>query len=225
MITDAQAKAVTAIAETTGKGVDLVRDIGAFLNRTVGTIPADLLRVGGGDWLHEVAERNLARLRARTARLLEEIEPERIAEPSPSLVLPLLQAAADESRERLQELWAALLANALVDGGIRVRRDYFEVVRQMEPLDALLLDIVRRHPVPVATSQDSQREREVLLDRETAAVGLAGTDLWISVGKLRELRCLDSHWPGALTFFGTGLTAACQPPAAVRADDDGTSSG
>src|SRR5271157_4986006 len=36
------------------------------------------------------------------------------------------------------------LANAMLDGGRKVRRDYFETVRQMEPADALLLTIVAR---------------------------------------------------------------------------------
>jgi hypothetical protein len=211
MITDSQAQAVTAVANTTGKAIDLVGDIGAFLNRTVGSIPANLIRVGGGDWLNEVAVRNLARMRAKTAQILENVGRDRITEPSPSIVLPLLQTAADESREQLQDLWAALLANAVVDGGKRVRRDYFDAVRQLEPSDALLLDIVRRQPWGDFSAQ-GHSDRAAFLEREIAAAGLVGDDLWISVDKLRQLRCLDRPWPGELLSFGKGLVAACQPP-------------
>jgi hypothetical protein len=32
----------------------------------------------------------------------------------------------------------------MIDGGSRVRRDFFEAVQKMEPEDALMLDVVRR---------------------------------------------------------------------------------
>ena len=81
--TDAQAEAGKAIAETTGKALDLTKGIGSFIAETIGTIPQDLLELVGGDWLHEKRQRNLTQMQAKTARILEGIDRERISEPTP----------------------------------------------------------------------------------------------------------------------------------------------
>jgi hypothetical protein len=57
------------------------------------------------------------------------------------MLIPLLQAAADESREELQSLWAALLANAMTDGGHRTRGAFVGALKSMDPADALVLSI------------------------------------------------------------------------------------
>jgi hypothetical protein len=63
---------------------------------------------------------------------------------SPALALPLFAAARDETREELQELWARLLAAAM-DPSRRslVRREFIEIVKQIEPLDARVLEELR----------------------------------------------------------------------------------
>ena len=55
-ITDAQAEAVTELAKTGGRAIDA----GAFIAKTVGTVPEDLIGLAGGDWLHEQRRRNIA---------------------------------------------------------------------------------------------------------------------------------------------------------------------
>lgn len=62
-------------------------------------------------------------------------------EPPPlSVSIPLLEAARDESREELQVLWAALLAAACDPArSHRYRRQFVDVVKQLEPLDAVVL--------------------------------------------------------------------------------------
>jgi len=132
------AQAVVEIVKAAG-------GMGTYLGRVVGSIPDNLLGLIAGDWLEHKRRRHLALLEANTARILEGIAEERLTEPSPSVVIPLLQAAVDEGRPELQALWAALLANAMLDGGRRVRRDYFDAVRQMEPSDALVLDLMGRN--------------------------------------------------------------------------------
>lgn len=80
-------------------------------------------------------------------------------EPSVSVVLPMLQTAADEAREELQDLWAALLANAMQKKGASVRRVYFDLVRRFEPADAVLLSVV--------TDERSFSEEEDILFQST----------------------------------------------------------
>jgi len=203
VLTDAQAHAVGEVAKTGGKALDLAGGLGAFIKGTVGSVPEDLVGLAGGDWVHEQRRRNTARMRAKTERLLEGIDPKRLSEPSAALVLPLLTAAADESREALQALWAALLANAMVDGGKRVRRDYFEAVRQMEPTDALLLEIVRGLPASSSTWGEAASE--------ASRRGLDQNECSISRAKLTKLECVFStdNVHVALTPFARGLLAAC----------------
>ena len=59
---------------------------------------------------------------------------------SPSLAVPLLQAAYDESRPELQELWASLIAAAMDPARSgRVRLSFIDTLKQFDPLDALVL--------------------------------------------------------------------------------------
>jgi hypothetical protein len=164
-------------------------------------------------------------------RFLEGIDTERLTEPSPSVLIPLLQAAVDEGRAELQDLWAALLANAMVDGGRRVRRDYFDAVRQMEPMDALVFDIIARRPNPHSNEIVTADADVRFIEHQRMELGILPDDLAIAVAKLVKLGCVfERHpipifpnaassgppepraYPPSLTPFGRGLLAACKPP-------------
>ena len=72
----------------------------------------------------------------------KQLEDERVAEPDapPSLAIPIMIAAADESRDELLDLWAALLAAAADSGKSNAfRLKFIEVVKRMDPLDPLVL--------------------------------------------------------------------------------------
>jgi hypothetical protein len=59
---------------------------------------------------------------------------------SPSLAIPLLRAAYDESRPELQQLWADLIAAAMdPKRSGRVRLSFIDTLKRFDPLDALLL--------------------------------------------------------------------------------------
>src|SRR5207302_1314472 len=104
-ISDEQAKAIQEVAKTTGAALELTGKAGAYVGWVLGTVPADLVGVLGGDWLAQVRIRNLARYWERTKEILGDRGMTETTAVSPSIAVPLLQAAADESREELQELW------------------------------------------------------------------------------------------------------------------------
>ena len=233
ILSDEEAKAAQEVAKTTGKAIDTLRSAGsALIDSTVATIAVDALGFPlGGDWLHEMRKRNLARMQANTARILEGIATERLTEPSPSILIPLLQAAVDEGRPELQALWAALLANAMVDGGKRVRRDYFEAVRQMEPIDALVLHIISQRPNPNSDEKMAADADVQFIHQHRMQRGISPDDYAIARSKLVKLDCVferqpvpiparavfagppqPKEYPPSLTAFGRGLLAACTAP-------------
>jgi hypothetical protein len=204
---EAGGKAVAETAKLGGKLVDAASGAGGYIARTLGTIPEDALGLLGGDWLHEKRRRTLRAMQAKTAEILERIGQLELHEPSPSVVVPLLQAAADEARPELQELWAALLASALqADGGTRVRRAFFDTLRQMEPEDALLF----RAAVAATDTSAIQRERQGAV---AESVGLEGPGAQVAWQSLHRLGLLDQRGLGTknITPYGMEFWRACNP--------------
>jgi hypothetical protein len=119
----------------------LSAEVAAGVRRALGTIPEDLLGIAVGDWLREKRKLNQARLSENTKKILEArgISPDE-EKSSPQLFIAICEAALDEDRPELQDLWARLLA-AAVDAtrAHRVRANYISIVKQLEPLDALVL--------------------------------------------------------------------------------------
>jgi hypothetical protein len=102
VITDEQSK---AIAEGAKLGKELIKAgerAGGYLAKVLASIPENLLGLAVEDWLEHRRRRHLALLQVNTQRILDSIERERITDPSPALLLPILKIAADESREELQ---------------------------------------------------------------------------------------------------------------------------
>lgn len=131
-ISDEQAKAIQEALKT-------ARGAGSYFAEVLGTVPHDIVGLLGGDWLRVKRAENAARIVQKASERLRA----RNATPEPaslSIGLPILKAAADESREELQDLWARLLAAAADPGRSRAfRLAFIEIVKKMDPLDAIFL--------------------------------------------------------------------------------------
>ncbi|WP_046242296.1 Abi-alpha family protein [Hymenobacter terrenus] len=157
----------------------------------------------------------------------------RDAQPIEEKVLfPLVQAAALESDESLAEKWAALLANA-ADPAQRVNigRGFVEVLRQLEPADALVLE--RLYQAIRSDDRDALTWESAPVHTKNFGkeLGLAPKQFAVSIDTLLRLRLcalptprkrtLDSGMEptSAATFqvcptvFGREFLAACTPPA------------
>jgi hypothetical protein len=111
-ISEEQSKAIQEASKAAQEAFKTLQGIGGFLRKTLGTVPEDLVGYLGGDWLRARRFENVVRL---LEKLKERIEARKtkVEEPiSLSVALPLFRAAADESRDELQDLWARLLAAA-----------------------------------------------------------------------------------------------------------------
>lgn len=104
------------------------------------------LRAAGGagvalakDWIGPERLDNLRNILNRYSEKLKRRKVNPIRPPL-SVLLPLLEAAQDESREELREIWAALLAAAADPARSHLfRRDFIDVAKRLEPVDALVL--------------------------------------------------------------------------------------
>jgi hypothetical protein len=186
-ISDAQAKAIEEALKTLRAGGSALREI-------LGTVPEDVVALLGGNWLKVKRAENLLRT---IAKAQERLKRDGIkAEPaSLSIGLPLLAAAADESRDELQEIWAGLLAAAADPARSKAFRVAFiEAAKGMDPIDALLLKAIQ-HRGGRATNADR--------DSVAAEMHIPRDQLDVSIDNLKNLRVLMTTTAGFyLTAFG-----------------------
>ena len=167
-ITDEQAKLGQ-------KALEVLQGVGGFLREILGTVPEDLVGYLGGDLLKVRRAENLVRIveeaRERlTARGMNTTEP-----PSISLLLPILVASADESRDELVAMWARLLAAAAdPDRTKSFRIAFIDAVKKMDPLDAAVLQCANATAGGLITN-DTRNEiaSELRVSRDETDVSIA----------------------------------------------------
>lgn len=208
-MTTEEAKAVAATATTVGKAIDATSDLGGWVGKVLGTIPEDAVGLLGGDWISEVRTRNAHRLQMRT----DEILAQRNAEIEPlslSVARPLLEAAQDESRDELVEMWARLLANAMDKSRPNIRRSFIETLKKLDQLDVLILDKTYRDSPTNGTPNDDWPK----------ILSATKDEMEISLNHLKEIGCLDPNCRyeiinrqgrpvHMLSTFGRELMRAC----------------
>jgi hypothetical protein len=103
---------------------------------------------------------------------------------SPSIAVPLIEAAINEERPELADLWARLLAAAMDPNRQRtVRQNIIETLKQMEPLDAAILQAVYTN----AGAQWSPNGRDALAQR----LQIQQDEVLVSFGNLADLPCIS----------------------------------
>jgi hypothetical protein len=138
-VTDEQAKAAGALSEFGKTAITEVGALARYFGRILGTVPEYIVGFVIGDPLHFVR----TAIAKKYDDSLNEIFERRKSKPepvSPSVAIPLLRAAYDESRPELQELWAQLIATAMDPSrASRFRLSFIDTLKKFDPLDALLL--------------------------------------------------------------------------------------
>jgi hypothetical protein len=153
-----------------------LQGLGGFLKETFGTLPQDIVGMLGGDYLKVRRAENLFRTMQKAKKRLEDADVRQPDAP-PSLALPIMIAAADETRDELQDVWAALLAAAAdPNKNQSFRLKFIEVARNMDPLDTFILERLRvKNRIPGDDRGSAAMEMKISLD-----------ELDISIGNLRS---------------------------------------
>jgi hypothetical protein len=173
---EATGHAIEETAKTASKAIDAAADAGKYVSGVLGSSPATLVGVLGADWLYHWRVRNWAKFTAKTREHLERWGcKEPFEDPTPALAVPIIQAAFDEDRDELKDLWARLLASAMhPDRKNRVRLSFIATLKQLDPLDALCLRAIGEgksngavdwHPVLIARFASSADEIQVSLEK------------------------------------------------------------
>jgi hypothetical protein len=135
------AHAIEELAKTASKGLEVVEKAGGYAANVVGRTPHDFLGFLFGDRLFHWRLRQLAALQQKTRKILTD-RGVKEDEQNPSVEIPLLEAAIDEGREELVTIWAKLWAAAMDPSRKSiVRRSLIDVVKKLEPIDAVLFNL------------------------------------------------------------------------------------
>jgi hypothetical protein len=196
-ISDEQAKlgqdVVKAVSGLAGWFADILDDF-----------PKDLFGLLVGD---RVKAKRIERIELLWRETQERLRDRGVADPEPpslKYAIPILQAAADEENEELQDLWSRLLAAAM-DPNQRdaMRQSFIQAVKQMDPMDTIVLKAIR--------DSGSERWDPNGLDAIASKLDCSRDDVRVSFEHLFDLDCInfrDNGGPRLTPFlnpFGTLL--------------------
>jgi hypothetical protein len=169
-ISDEQAKAAQEALRT-------LQGLGGYLKETFGTVPQDVVGLLGGDWLRVKRAENIVRIVEKARERLKARGVEPTEPPSLSLLLPILVAAAEESRDELQDIWARLLAAAADPSRVKsFRIAFIEAVKKMDPLDAAVLETANRLNSVVNDTARNAIAEKLSVSRDQADVSITNLE-------------------------------------------------
>lgn len=198
-----EAKAVQEVAKTARKGFEIAEKLSALLEKIFGDGFAHL---GGSfsDWAKYFRYKNLLKLQDKVISLHQKrgIEGKTIPVP-PRYALPLLESASLEDDENIQDKWAGLIANATdPDKCFQFQKIYIQILSSLEPLDALILDLLASQKDIIKTDDNNKPKLNAekisdILERDREVIN-------ISLSNLFRLGCIIDSWKNTWDSMDTG---------------------
>jgi hypothetical protein len=221
-----EAKAVQEMAKVAGKAIDAGQQAGAFIARFIG---GPLEQAAGifEDRLRYARWERQQRLMRRAQEFMEQSKMTGPTRAVPlKLAIPIFQGAGLEDDDNMQDRWAALLVNAAnADFHLEIRRAYLDILEQISPLDAKILDLIYELPF------HEMQHNGVLTAALPSSVRVAPEDLGdptdppeevaLALGNLIRVGCLKASttWGGGEvlsrvnpTLLGQAFVFACRLP-------------
>ena len=220
-MTNDEAKAVEAVADTTGKAIDASRELGGFVSRFIGGPLEQAAGIVEDKLKYLRWERQIRLMQRANAFLAENGMSEPTRQIPMKIAIPLLQGASLEENDELQDRWAKLLVNAADrDSGVDVPRMFVSIMDHMDPLSAAVLDKI--YSVPDEDAKEGIWTKNlpgsvILKPAENEDMSLS-TELEIALSNLALHRLVSSalFWGGTTgvtcvykTDLGKAFLAAC----------------
>ncbi len=179
------AHAVEEAAKAMSKAIEAAMRTGKYFGAVLGDLPHDLVGIIG-DWVAHQRARRWIELQRETDKILRDRGVENREEVSPSVAIPLIAAAINEDREVLKQMWAKLLAAAMdPDRASLVRPSLIELLRQLDPLDAQILQ-------QLVTSRPPETPGLDFAEAFSQIFGASRDEAFLSLERLHELGCLSA---------------------------------
>lgn len=200
------AGAIKAIAKTTEKAIETANRLGGFIAKVV----AGPLEQGMGIWedrLKYMRWERQVRFVQRAQQIMQETGVGAPTRPIPlNIAIPMFEGASLSEDDHLQDLWARLLVNAMDENSnVNVQRAYVEILDQLTPLEAKILEavyslpyeetrhdgvITARLPDVAEQANDNNRDME------------PSDDVKLALSNLVRLRCVafGTSWGGGEIF-------------------------
>jgi hypothetical protein len=138
-----------------------------------------------GDWVKNKRARRWAELCADTEKILRDRGVDNREDISPSVAIPLIGAAINEDRDELRQRWAKLFAAAMDPARANlVRPAVIDLLKKMDPLDAVVLDAMNTPAVRNIPQGDSA-------ERLVGHLRVDRLDAFFSLEHLFELGALN----------------------------------
>ena len=151
---DEEAKAVQEVAKASGKVIDATREAGGFVAKFIGE-PLSTAAQIVNDKLKYIRWERQHRLILRADEFLKQIGLDKPDRAIPlNVAVPLLEAAAIEEDDDLQDVWAIMLVNAAnADAKVEIRRMFVSILQDMSSLDVRCLEKIA-HVFPTLEGED-----------------------------------------------------------------------
>ncbi|WP_315534011.1 Abi-alpha family protein [Delftia acidovorans] len=188
------AKAVQEVAKTTNNAIDKTAELSRFLGRILGPAFDDM-----GGILKQYTEywkqKNALRLRDKLEKILSQRGDPPLSPLAFRTGLPLLDAAVMEDEEGLQNMWANLLASAMTEEEYSlVTKSYVEVLKQIDVLDAELIDVI--YKIYLNVLMDGGKTNYIKKDNSTDVVQLS-----LATNNLERLGLVKLHKDSAVEEY------------------------
>jgi hypothetical protein len=184
------AKAAQEIAKASSNAIDAAREAAHFFNRVLGNPIADAVGITIGDPLRFVRTLSIDWYARRVDEILQKRDRRKLTGAPPRLAIEILDAAQDETRDELRELWARLIANAIDEATRKtVRIEFVAVLKQLNPIDALILQRLSTIQNFIYPNQFAQAQH------------LDDNDVFTSFLYLHDLKCLQQSTTNAAQYM------------------------
>ena len=113
------------------------------------------------------------------------------------LAIPLLEGAALEDDDDLQDRWAKLIVNSVRADGVELKRVYIDILERLSPLEAKILDVIyqlpfEKHLHSRLKTFELPEKISVMADGEHGEPQLTNEEVELALVNLARLGCIAS---------------------------------